>query len=42
MEKTEVLDAVDMEILRALQKNARLTTKELAAMVNLSTCSFLI
>lgn len=37
MEKTEVLDAVDMEILRALQKNARLTTKELAAMVNLST-----
>lgn len=37
MEKTEVLDAVDMEILRALQKNARLTIKELAAMVNLST-----
>ena len=37
MEKTEVLDAVDMEILRALQKNARLTTKELAVMVNLST-----
>lgn len=37
MEKTEMLDAVDMEILRALQKNARLTTKELAAMVNLST-----
>lgn len=37
MEKTEVLDAVDMEILRALQKNARLTAKELAAMVNLST-----
>lgn len=37
MEKTELLDAVDMEILRALQKNARLTTKELAAMVNLST-----
>lgn len=37
MEKIEVLDAVDMEILRALQKNARLTTKELAAMVNLST-----
>lgn len=32
-----MLDAVDMEILRALQKNARLTTKELAAMVNLST-----
>lgn len=37
MEKTELLDAVDMEILRALKKNARLTTKELAAMVNLST-----
>lgn len=37
MEKTELLDAVDMEILRALQNNARLTTKELAAMVNLST-----
>ena len=37
MEKTELLDAVDMEILRALQKNARLTTQELAAMVNLST-----
>ena len=37
MEKTELLDAVDMEILRALQKNASLTTKELAAMVNLST-----
>lgn len=37
MEKTELQDAVDMEILRALQKNARLTTKELAAMVNLST-----
>ena len=36
MEKTEVLDAVDMEILRALQKNARLTTKELA-MDNVST-----
>lgn len=37
MEKIELLDAVDMEILRALKKNARLTTKELAAMVNLST-----
>ena len=37
MEKTELLDAVDMESLRALQKNARLTTKVLAAMVNLST-----
>lgn len=37
MEKTETLDAIDLEILRALQKNARLTTKELAAIVNLST-----
>ena len=32
-----VLDAVDLQILRALQENARLTTKELAARVNLST-----
>ena len=32
-----VLDAVDLQILRALQQNARLTTKELAARVNLST-----
>ena len=31
------LDAVDLQILRALQENARLTTKELAARVNLST-----
>ena len=28
-----VLDAVDLQILRALQENARLTTKELAARV---------
>ena len=32
-----VLDQVDLQILRALQENARLTTKELAAKVNLST-----
>ena len=32
-----VMDAVDLQILRALQENARLTTKELAARVNLST-----
>lgn len=31
------LDQVDLQILRALQENARLTTKELAAKVNLST-----
>ena len=32
-----VLDSTDLQILRALQENARLTTKELAARVNLST-----
>ena len=32
-----VLDAIDLQILRAMQENARLTTKELAARVNLST-----
>jgi Lrp/AsnC family leucine-responsive transcriptional regulator len=31
------LDAIDLRILRALQENARLTTKQLAARVNLST-----
>ena len=31
------LDDKDKEILRALQQNARLTTKELAAKVHLST-----
>ncbi len=31
------IDATDIKILRALQRNARLTTKELAASVNLST-----
>ena len=32
-----LLDSTDLDILRALQENARLTTKELAARVNLST-----
>ena len=32
-----MLDAIDLQILRALQENARLTTKELAARVHLST-----
>lgn len=32
-----ILDNVDLQILRALQENARLTTKELAAQVHLST-----
>lgn len=35
-EKTS-LDRIDLELLRALQENARLTTKELAARVHLST-----
>ena len=34
---TEELDKTDLMILRALQQNARLTTKELAAQVHLST-----
>lgn len=34
---TERLDNVDLQILRFLQDNARLTTKELASKVNLST-----
>lgn len=33
---TETLDRIDMLILRELQKDAKLTTKELAAKVNLS------
>jgi len=33
----EKLDNIDIEILRILQDNARITTKELAAKVNLST-----
>ena len=31
------IDATDIKLLRALQANARLTVKELAARVNLST-----
>ncbi len=31
------LDSIDIDILRCLQENARLTTKELAARVNLTT-----
>ena len=31
------LDSIDLQILRALQENARFTTKELATKVNLST-----
>lgn len=34
---TERLDSTDIAILRCLQENARLTTKELASKVNLST-----
>lgn len=37
MEKHEDLDNIDITILRALQKNSRLTTKELAAKIHLST-----
>lgn len=37
MEKTEQLDHTDIDILRILQDNARLTIKEVAARVNLST-----
>lgn len=33
----ENLDKIDLELLRTLQTNSRLTTKELAAKVNLST-----
>lgn len=33
----ENLDRIDLQILRTLQENARLTTKELAARVNLSS-----
>lgn len=33
----ETLDKVDLQILRTLQENARLTTKELAARVSLSS-----
>ena len=34
---TEKLDKVDLQILRTLEENARLTTKELAAQVSLSS-----
>lgn len=37
MATNEKLDKIDLQLLRTLQKNARLTTKELAASVNLST-----
>lgn len=37
METIEKLDKVDLQILRILQENARLTTKELAAQVSLSS-----
>ena len=36
MKRSEELDSRDLEILRALQKNARLTTKELAERAHLS------
>ncbi len=36
MERTEKPDRIDLAILRTLQENARLTTKELAARVSLS------
>ena len=32
-----LLDSIDLDILRCMQRNARLTTKELAASVHLST-----
>ena len=34
--KETLLDEIDIRILRALQENARISTKQLAAMVNLS------
>lgn len=37
MSTLEKLDKVDLQILRILQENARLTTKELASMVSLSS-----
>ena len=33
---TETLDSIDLQILRTLQKNSKLTTKELADAVNLT------
>ena len=35
------LDAVDLNILKLLQQNARLTIKEIAAQLNLSTTPIL-
>ena len=40
MDTFEKLDKVDLQILRTLQENARLTTKELAARVSLSSTPF--
>ena len=37
MDTFDKLDRVDLQILRTLQENARLTTKELAARVSLSS-----
>lgn len=37
MSNTTNLDDIDKQILRLLQKNSRMTVKELAAMVHLST-----
>ena len=37
METVERLDKIDLQILRILQENARLTTKELASRVSLSS-----
>ena len=37
MPVSEKLDKIDLQILRILQENARLTTKELAARVSLSS-----
>lgn len=40
MDTFEKLDKVDLQILRTLQENARLTTKELAARVSLHRLLF--
>ena len=40
MDTFDKLDKVDLQILRTLQENARLTTKELAARVSLSSVSY--
>ena len=41
MNNVEKLDKVDLQILRTLQENARLTTKELAAKVSRRQLRFL-